>query len=65
MSERPDAGILCVSPVDGEAGRDRRRDIWMLLLDGRRFLSRELVAEQADPRPLCVLVNWPTALERR
>jgi Tol biopolymer transport system component len=33
--------------------------------DGRRFLNRELVAEQTDPRPLSVLVSWPAALERR
>ena len=33
--------------------------------DGQRLLVRELVAEQAAPQPLSVLVNWPAALERR
>jgi hypothetical protein len=33
--------------------------------DGQRFLVGELLAEQADPRPLAVLVNWPATLDRR
>jgi hypothetical protein len=33
--------------------------------DGQRFLVRQLVGQQAAPRPLSVLVNWPATTARR